>query len=135
MPIPRDGGRDIALQRNPVTGRFDFAFDDTNNPGFTDSDEHLVLSLLAEYQGRYIFDRTGNRGSTLYQVRDSRSTTGQDLEAAVRKALAPAIADGRIRDLASVVVTRRNSGGRYDIDLRYKNRDGHETNLRVPWSS
>jgi phage gp46-like protein len=134
MPIPIDGGRDIALKRNPVTGRYDFRFDDTSNPAFTDSDEHLVLSLLMEYQAKYWADTTGKRGSRLHTVKNARSDTERELEAIVHEALDPAVADGRLRSVESVTATTRASG-RYDIEILYRNREGRESNLRIPWSS
>ncbi len=132
MAMKPAGGRDIDMVANPLTGRFDFVFDETNNPAFTDSDLHLVLSLLLEYRGKYWNDATGKRGSRLTLIKNDRSGTKADLEAAVREALAPAIADGRLRGLDTVTAVR-NGPGRYDMLIFYRNAAGQQKNARVPW--
>jgi phage gp46-like protein len=120
MPLSDDGG-DVALVRNPLNGRFDLDWDD-GNPVFDDSKMHTVLSLVLESQAKWWADQTGKRGSRLYTLRNDTRTTRSELIAILQEALAPAIADGRIRDL--VVTADRVAAGRYAFDLGWKTRSG-----------
>lgn len=128
MPLS-DGGSDVALVRNPLNGRFDLDWDDAN-PAFSDSEEHTVLSLVLESQGKWWADQTGERGSRLYTLRNDTRTTRTELIAILQEALAPAVADGRIRDL--VVTADRVAAGRYAFDLRWRTGSGRLASVRVP---
>ncbi len=119
--VPREG-RDIALARNPATGLFDFLFDETGNPAFTDSEEHTVLSLELERQGEYWTDKTGKRGSLLHTVQTDRASTRSELVALTAAPLGPAIADGRLRDVTSAA--ERKGPGKYVFVIRWRNREG-----------
>jgi len=125
----REGGRDIALVQNPATGRYDFVFDETGNPAFTDTEEHTVLSLELERQGEYWADTAGRRGSRLHTLKLDRPSTRADLVAMTAEALAPAVADGRLRDVQTAA--ERVGPGRYTFLIRWRARDGQDRGLRV----
>jgi len=128
MPLSDDGG-DVALVRNPASGRFDLDWDGPN-PVFDDTEAHTVLSLVLEWQGKWWADATGKRGSRLNQIRNDTRTTGSELHAALEEALAPAVADGRLRDLA--VSTERVRPGRYGFQIAWKTADGRSASIRIP---
>lgn len=131
MAMPSDSGRDVALLRNPATGAFDsFDWDSTGNPTFDDSDSHTVLSLLVETLGGYWADLTGKRGSILYQIRLDVTSTATQLVAAATNALSWAISNRQIR--GATATAARVRPGRYDLGVKYQNRDGHEQNKRLP---
>ena len=129
MPV-KDGGRDIALEANPATGIFDFSFDETGNPGFTDSEEHTVLSLELERQGEYWADPTGKRGSLLHTVRTDRTGTRSQLVAITAAPLDPAIADGRLRNVTTDA--EKKGTGKYVFLVRWRNREGRQAAARLP---
>jgi phage gp46-like protein len=128
MPLP-DHGRDVALGRNPSTGLFDFVFDETGNPAFTDSEEHTVLSLELERQGEYWADPTGKRGSLLHTVRHDRASTRSQLVALTAAPLEPAIADGRLRNVTTSA--EKKGTGKYVFVVRWRNRKGEESATKL----
>jgi phage gp46-like protein len=126
----KEGGRDIALEASPETGLFDFAFDETGNPAFTDSEEHTVLSLELERQGEYWADPTGRRGSLIHTVRTDRASTRSQLVALTAAPLEPAIADGRLRNVTTSAEKRGT--GKYVFLARWRNREGRQAAARLP---
>lgn len=127
MPMDPDGGRDIRLLRNPATGAFDtFDWDDTGNPVFDDSDEHVVLSCV--YESAYWANP--KRQSKIADVKLDRTGTREELEGATENALQPALDAGEIK--SAEVEADKRSPGRYDLIINYRNRDGHRHNTRVP---
>jgi len=132
MPA-REGGRDIALAQNPATGRYDFVFDESGNPAFTDTEEHTVLSLELERQGEYWKDKTRRRGSHLHLLKLDRQTTRAEIVALTAEPLAPAVADGRLRDVATSA--ERVVPGRYTFVIRWRARDGTDRTLRLSLGS
>lgn len=132
MPLDLDGGRDIALRRNPTTGRFDLQWGDTNDLAHDDSDSHAVLSVLLEDQEGYWADETGQRGSLLYQLKDAKTGIEQLVVSYCNQALQFIVDKGIIREVVSVTAARVKPG-RVDATIRYRNRAGHEKNLLVPF--
>lgn len=129
----RKGGRDLALVQNPATGRYDFLFDDSGNPAFTDTEEHTVLSLELERQGEYWADTTGRRGSRLHRLKLDRKSTRAEIVAITAEALAPAVGDGRLHDVSTAA--ERVSPGRYYFIVRWRPRDGNDRTLRLSLGS
>lgn len=128
MPLSDQGG-DVALVANPETDRFDLDWDGAN-PTFDDTEAHTVLSLILEFQGKWWADTTGKRGSRLHLLRNDTRSTLSELIARVNEALAPAVADGRLRELA--VTAERDSPGRYGFHVRWRRRNGQPASVHVP---
>lgn len=128
MPLAEEG-RDVALVRNPRNGRFDLDWEEPN-PVFDDSEQHTVLSLVLEWQGQWWADTTGKRGSRLNTIRNDRRTTQSELLASLQEALAPAVADGRLREL--VVTAERIAAGHYAFEIRWKTPAGRPASIRTP---
>jgi len=128
MPLSDDGS-DVALVRNPSNGRFDLDWEGPN-PVFDDTEAHTVLSLVLEWQGRWWADQTGKRGSRLDTLRNDTRTTQSELVARLEEALAPAVADGRVRDLA--VSAERVRPGRYGFHIAWKTAGGRAASIRIP---
>jgi phage gp46-like protein len=117
MPLTPGTGADIMIERNPTTGRWDFKWDSTGNPEFTDNGAHMVLSLLLEFRGLWWADETGRRGGTLYLIKQDTSGTLTQILAAVDQSLQPAVADGRLASFTRTA--RRISPGRYELNLTW----------------
>jgi phage gp46-like protein len=132
MPLDPDGGRDLALMRNPTTGRFDISWDDSGNPAHDDSDSHAVLSVLLEDKEGYWADASGERGSLLSTLKDDKQGTAQLIVSYCRQALQYLVDRGTIREIVDVIAARAASG-RYDASIKYRNRGGHEKNILVPF--
>jgi phage gp46-like protein len=128
MPMNNDGGRDFTLVRNPNTGLFDLDFDETGNPKCDDTETHTVLSLIAESQGDWWADTTGRRGSLLHKITLDRGSTAAELEGAALDALETA--STRITDVE--VAAKRERPGRYSMSVKWRTRDGHIQNVRIP---
>lgn len=128
MPLSDYRG-DVSLVANPETGLFDLDWDGPN-PEFDDTEAHSVLSLVLEWQGKWWADATGRRGSRLNTLRNDTRTTQSELIARVNEALAPAVADGRLREL--VVTAERQAPGRYAFHIRWRTRGGRSASVRVP---
>lgn len=108
MPFTRPGA-DIAMKRDPSTGRLTFDWDETGNPRYSDDNVHRVLSLLIEHRAAsetpesnggpgWIWDTDGTRGSLLYTVKNVRRTTPSQVEAYALDALDLAVKQGKIRN-------------------------------------
>ena len=111
-------GRDLAMARNPRTGKFDLQWDDTGNPSFDDRESHRVLSLLVERRGEWWADTRGNRGSRLHTVKEIRRTAPSTIESFAREALDKAIAEGAIRPVTNATGSvRATKAGPTRIDL------------------
>lgn len=128
MPLSNEGS-DVALVANPDTGLFDLDWDGAN-PEFDDTAAHTVLSLVLEWQGRWWVDTSGKRGSRLNTLRNDTRTTQSELIARVNEALAPAVADGRLRQV--VVTAERVEPGRYEFHIRWRTRAGRPASVTVP---
>src|SRR5690348_16681771 len=134
MPMPNDGGRDLAPYRNPTTGKFDFQWDDTGNPTFDDSDSYTVLSDVLEHKEGYWADPSGQYGSTLYQIKLDKTSTRTDMISALDDCMKRPVSLRLIRAVVAVDVERR-SPGKYALSLQYQNRDGHIQMTRLPIGS
>lgn len=132
MPFTNPG-RDLAIVTNPSNGRISWEWDETGNPRFTDTEEHAVFGLLAEFEGQWWADPTGKRGSKLYLVRNEFAQTATTIESYVRAALTPLEQAGRIV-IKSVKATKPND--RWWVDVRWS-RDGSQEiqQTRVPIST
>lgn len=89
-------GRDLAIVTNPSNGRVTWEWDETNNPRFTDTEEHAVFGLLAEFEGEWWADSTGKRGSKLHTIKNELGQVATLIESYVRAALKPLESAGRI---------------------------------------
>ncbi|MFO0578705.1 MAG: hypothetical protein U1A78_32280 [Polyangia bacterium] len=89
-------GRDVALQRNEATGKFDLQFStegpNVGNPVLDSTCTHAVLTTLLSkkrgtrpgsplQEGGYYFDTTGRRGTLLWTVNQDRLATPSQLKA------------------------------------------------------
>ena len=86
-------GRDIALQRDPLSGKYDLVFSasgpNKGNPVLDDSRTHAVLTNLLSQkrgsrmgsapQGGYYYDPTGSRGSLLWTISQDKLSTPSQL--------------------------------------------------------
>ena len=128
-------GADVALARNPVTGKFDLQFDSTNAVMFDDSVSHAVLSLILEHRGRYWADATGQRGSFLYLVKEDRKATPSQMQSYVEDALSLLVDQGKILPLTGEskvrVIATRIHPGRIDINVTYSTPQSSRVNTRA----
>lgn len=115
-------GKDMAIACNPVNGRITFDWDATGNPRFTDSEEHAVFGLLAEFEGQWWADPTGKRGSKLYLLKEERGQTAKTIESYVQAALRTLEQQGRI---VLKVVKAHKIGERWWAEVRWS-RPGSE---------
>lgn len=89
-------GADIALVRDPATGKFDAVVETTGgnlgNPQFEDTRAHAVLTTLMSHKrgqrpgdqvqgGGYYGDAQNRRGTLLWTVTQDRTATGSQLVA------------------------------------------------------
>lgn len=127
MAMPLDGGRDIALIRNPATGAFDaFNWDSTGNPTFDDSDSHTVLSCLVEEE----YWANPQRKSRLLKIKTDVTGTDTDLVSAAGDALASTVKAGRIGAITKITALKR-APGNWLLTVNYKARSGHIQNVRL----
>src|SRR5579872_1136187 len=128
-------GADIALTRNPSTGKFDIQWDSTNNVLFDDTQEHAVISAILEYKAQYWGDATGTRGSYLYSVKDDRKTSPSRMQGFVLDALQPLLDTGRILpptgQTQPTVTATRVRPGRIDIAVTYSTPQGGVVTART----
>lgn len=128
MPLTLPGS-DVALVRNPSTGRFDLQFETTTqNPQFSDDQSHAVLSLIYERQGEWWADASGKRGSLLWTVKEDRKASASKIKGYVEAALQPLVDQGRIRNLA--VTATRVKPGRIDLGITYLSPSGLPVSIR-----
>jgi phage gp46-like protein len=136
VPVPittfgtSTAGTDIALTRNPATGRFDFAFTASSggDVAFDDTNEHRVLSLLLEHRDRWFAAKKG-RGSRLYAIKHDRASTTSLLESSARDALKKATDEGWISDVSARAVKVR--AGRFSLFVQWKNPSAKPGTLTV----
>lgn len=134
MPFTR-AGRDLALTKlNPATGRFDFDWDDTNNPKFDDTEAHRVASLLLQRrqtpgEAGYIFDASGRRGSRLHTLKDARRRTPSNAVTYALEALQTAVIDGAI--VAPDCKARIKDGRLYLEPVQWKRPDGSQRSITL----
>ncbi|HZU84528.1 MAG TPA: hypothetical protein VE987_16475 [Polyangiaceae bacterium] len=137
MPFTR-AGSDIAMRRNPATGKLDFDWDETGNPRYSDDNVHRVLSLLIEHRPApgpdggpgWIWDRTGKRGSLLYTVKNVRRSTPSQLEAFGMDALQKAVDEGWIKNPTVKAFLQPATSAR--LEVSWQNVGGRPSTLRVP---
>lgn len=111
-------GSDVALLRNPGTGKFDLQWDETGNPVMTDDETHRVLSLIVEHRAKWWADTTGTRGSRVHEVREIRKAAASLLKNYVLEGLQRAVDEKKIQPEPSVL-TVRSSPTRVDLTVRY----------------
>jgi phage gp46-like protein len=127
-------GRDVAMVRDLVTGRFDFDWDATGNPRYSDDCVHRVLSLLLEHRPSPGFpgwwaDDTGKRGSLLYTVKNVRRSTPSDVEAFASDALQRAVDEKEISDVVARAFLK--PVGRARVEVSWKTPGGRPASVAV----
>lgn len=127
MPFTRTGS-DIALTRNPATGKYDFTWGSDGNPDFDDTEHHRVLTLLVSRRGQWVADTAGTRGSRIHEVREIRRTAPSLLESYADEALEKAVAEGKIQNV--VAKATRSSPSRVDLDVQYERPGGKPQSVR-----
>jgi phage gp46-like protein len=60
---------DVALVRVANTGDHNFAWDDSGDVVFDNTEQHAVMSCLVEERARWWADTEGTHGSQLYTLR------------------------------------------------------------------
>jgi phage gp46-like protein len=136
MPITTTG-RDVALRRNPATGRFDLLRAADGNPTLTDYEEHAVLSQLLEWrasagQPGWVADTTGRHGSLLYLVRSDLRATPSQVEAYALDALSTLVDLGRIRGEPDLrVKATKTAPGRFDLSVTWTTTAGRQGAARL----
>ncbi len=127
MPFT-SAGTDIALVRNPATGRFDIQWDVTGpnggNPVYDNSETHRCASLIVAERGKWTMDPTGQRGSTLYLLKNDTAATRDDIANATRAALDKAVQDRAILPDIQITVTRTGPGSYVEV-VQYQTPDGN----------
>jgi phage gp46-like protein len=68
MARPSEGD-DVALVRDANTGGHNFAWDDSGDVVFDDTQQHAVMSCLVEERAQWWADTDGTHGSQLYTLR------------------------------------------------------------------
>lgn len=111
---------DLALRRNPATGRFTFDWDSAGDLRFDETATYPVLSTLYTHKGQYYFDRDGTQGTDLYTVRKDQMTTASQLIAYAQDGGDQCRAEGIIQAF-SADASRLRSGAyelvpRWDVD-------------------
>ena len=122
---------DIALKRNPATGKFTFDWDTPDGDvKWSPYAEYPVLTTLASHKGRYFWDATGQQGTLLYTVIKDGLATGSQLAGYTQDGLDQCRADGiiqsgsataeRVRPGVWIIRPRWKVGGRQSpaLDLR-----------------
>ena len=127
-------GQDVAMRRNPSTGKLDFDWDATGNPRYSDDNVHRVLSLLVEHapspgEPGWWADETGKRGSLLYTVKNVRRSTPSDVEAMCVDALQKAVDEGWVSDVSARATLRPVDRAR--VEVSWKNPGGIPATARV----
>jgi phage gp46-like protein len=62
-------GDDVALVRDANTGGHNFAWDDSGDVVFDNTEQHAVMSCLVEERARWWADTDGTHGSQLHTLR------------------------------------------------------------------
>ncbi len=140
MPFTNPGS-DIAMRRNPATGKLDFDWDETGNPRYSDDNVHRVLSLLVEHRPArgpdggpgWIWDTTGKRGSLLYTVKNVRRSTPSQLEAYALDALQKAVDEGWIAAPTAKAYLAPVTAAR--LEVTWQNPGGRPAAIRIPIAS
>lgn len=134
MPFT-SAGADIAMKRDPASGRFTFDWDATGNPYYADDNTHRVMSLVIERRPTPGFpgwwaDSTGERGSVLYAIKNVRRSTPSEVEAAVLDAARKAVDEGWVTDVTAKAHLR--PAHRANVEIRWTNPGGQPQVAMVP---
>lgn len=129
-------GRDLALKRDPQTGKFDFRISSSGpnkgNPVLDDTRTHAVLTNLMSRkrgsrmgsapQGGYYYDPTGSRGSLLWTIGQDKLSTPSQLKAYGEDVGARLVDTKQIRSFR--VSAARVGAGRFRLDFAWTLLDG-----------
>lgn len=110
-------GEDVTLvpsARRP--GKLTFAFDESGDLRFDDSQAYAVLTSVVCKKDHYRFD--GAFGTRIYQIKQDRSTTGSQLAAAARDGGDACRAAGLITEFSAFAERRRT--GRFLLSLSWR---------------
>lgn len=141
-------GPDIALKRNPATGRFDFDVSQTGtnkgNPRLTDDRTHAVMTTLFSWKrgaragdkvesGGYYWDRSGRRGTLLWTVIQDTDATRSQLLSAADDARQQLVDDRLITSLNAEAERAPVSGGlrRWSLYVTYTLPTGERKSERL----
>jgi len=125
-------GADLKPVRNVANGLFDWDWDTTGNPTFTDDGTHAVLSLIKERRGQWWADATGQRGSLLYTIKNIFSRTTSEVVAYINQALQPLLDSGYLATLS--VTAKRTGVSRIEANVTFTRPGQAPQTVRVPVS-
>ena len=129
-------GRDLALRRDPLTGKFDLVISSAGpnrgNPVLDDSRTHAVLTNLmsrkrgsrlgSQPQGGYYYDPTGSRGSLIWTIGQDKLSTPSQLRAYGEDVGARLVDAKQIRSYR--VSASRVGAGKFRLDFAWTLLDG-----------
>jgi hypothetical protein len=133
------------MRRNPATGKLDFDWDadgsNAGNPKYSDDNIHRVLSLLVEHRPSpatpdgpatpgWVWDRTGQRGSLIYRVKNIRRSTPSQLEAYALDAMQKAVDEGWISNPSAKAYLSPATSAR--LEVSWHNPGGRPMSIRLP---
>jgi phage gp46-like protein len=110
---------DVALARNPNTGRFNFQWKD-GDVVFDSTCEHEVISRLVEKRAKWWADETGTHGSRLWTITHINASTRSEADAYAREALQPMIDANRITLTKVTVDVSPMAGSRVVVAVYYR---------------
>jgi len=133
-------GRDLALKRDPLTGKFDFVISSSGpnkgNPVLDDTRTHAVLTSLMSRkrgsrmgsapQGGYYYDPTGSRGSLIWTIGQDKLSTPSQLKAYGEDVGARLVDAKQIRSYR--VSAARIGSGKFRLDFAWTLLDGSSVN-------
>jgi phage gp46-like protein len=123
---------DIALVRNPNTGRFNFQWKD-GDVVFDRTCEHEVMSRLVEKRAKWWADADGAHGSRLSTITHINASTRSEADAYAREALQPMVDANRIAITKVVVDVGPIAGSRLLVRVFYRvTSSGAERTAIVP---
>ncbi len=122
-------GSDIALERDPASGRCNFAWDESGDVVFDGSEEHAVLSVLLEHLAAWWADTNGTHGSQLHTLKEMRRATPSQAEAYAREALQPLVDQRRIQQVTAQA--SRAPGGGLRLDVAWQTPGGSPERTRI----
>lgn len=129
-------GKDIAVRRNEQNGKYTFDWctegGNKGNPRFDDTRSHSVLLVLYSHKrdtekgtGGYYWDRSGRRGTFLYQAKQDRLATLGLLQAYAEDAGQQLMKEGLIIRLEATA--KRLHRGRWTLSVQWSVPSGPHT--------
>lgn len=119
--------RDLRFKTNVANGLQGFAFDESGDVIFDESEAHAVMASLVEQRGKWWADPQGTHGSRLRSIKKITASTKSDAEAFARESLAKLVSAGRI-ELKRVLVNIPRTGvsGRIELAVYWASRGSSE---------